>query len=62
MAKRIREIAKSHNVPVIENPPLARALYQRVEVHNVIPPEFFRAVAELLAYVYRQREQNAGLS
>src|SRR5581483_607255 len=52
MAKRIREIAKAHNVPVIENPPLARALYKKVEVHSVIPPEFFRAVAELLAYVY----------
>lgn len=59
MALRIREIAKAHNVPVIENPPLARALYREVDARGVIPPEFFRAVAELLAYVYRQREQAA---
>jgi flagellar biosynthesis protein FlhB len=59
MALRIREIAKAHHVPVVENPPLARALYREVEAHNVIPPEYFRAVAELLAYVYRQREQTA---
>jgi flagellar biosynthesis protein FlhB len=59
MALRIREIAKAHNVPIVENPPLARALYREVEAHNVIPTEYFRAVAELLAYVYRQREQTA---
>ena len=52
---RIRELAQTHNVPVIENPPLARALYKQVDTRGVIPPEFFRAVAELLAYVYRQR-------
>jgi flagellar biosynthesis protein FlhB len=55
MAKRIRELARAHNVPVIEDPPLARALYREVDVQGVIPPEFFRAVAELLAFVYRQR-------
>ena len=59
MAFRIREIAKAHDIPVIENPPLARALYSEVEAHQVIPPEYFRAVAEVLAYVYRQREQTA---
>ncbi len=57
MAKRIREIARTHNVAVIENPPLARGLYRTVEVGRVIPPEFFRAVAELLAYVYRLSER-----
>ncbi|MBI1766174.1 MAG: flagellar biosynthesis protein FlhB [Acidobacteria bacterium] len=60
MALRIREIAKTHDVPVIENPPLARALYHEVDVHSVIPPEYFRVVAELLAYVYRQRAQTPG--
>jgi flagellar biosynthetic protein FlhB len=57
MAKRIREIAEEYDVPVVENPPLARALYRRVEVSRVIPPDLFRAVAELLAYVYRLRNR-----
>jgi flagellar biosynthetic protein FlhB len=55
MAKRIREIAQANNVPIVENPPLARSLYRTVEIGRVIPAELFRAVAELLAYVYRQR-------
>ena len=55
MAKRIREIAQANNVPIVENPPLARSLYRTVEVGRAIPAELFRAVAELLAYVYRQR-------
>ena len=59
MAKRIREIARSHDVPIVENPPLARSLYKSVEMGGVIPAELFRAVAELLAYVYRQRESAA---
>lgn len=58
MAKRIREIAKAHDVAVIENPPLARALYRSVEMGHMVPTELFRAVAELLAYVYRQRERS----
>ncbi len=57
MAKRIREIAAENDVPIVENPPLARALYRRVEPSRVIPPDLFRAVAELLAYVYRLRNQ-----
>jgi flagellar biosynthesis protein FlhB len=56
VAQRIREIARASEVAVVENPPLARALYKAVDVGRVIPPEFFRAVAELLAYVYRRRE------
>jgi flagellar biosynthetic protein FlhB len=59
MAKRIREIAKAHDVMIVENPPLARTLYRTVETGRVIPPDLFRAVAELLAYVYRQRAQAA---
>jgi flagellar biosynthetic protein FlhB len=54
MAKRIREIARQHKVSIVENPPLARALYQAVEIGGTVPSELFRAVAELLAYVYRQ--------
>lgn len=59
IAQRIREIAREHEVTIVENPPLARALYKAVEIGRMIPPEFFRAVAELLAYVYRQREADA---
>jgi len=56
MAKRIREIAQAHEVPIVENPPLARMLYRDVEAGQAIPPELFRAVAEILAYVYRKRQ------
>jgi flagellar biosynthesis protein FlhB len=59
MAKKIRELAKAHDVPIVENPPLARSLYKSVEMGQTIPPELFRAVAELLAYVYRQRNRVA---
>jgi flagellar biosynthetic protein FlhB len=55
MALRIREIARESGVPVVENPPLARALYRDVEVGQEIPPALFTAVAEVLAYVYRRR-------
>ncbi len=54
MAARIREIAKEHRVPLVANPPLARALYS-VEVDAEIPPEHFKAVAEIIAYVWRLR-------
>jgi flagellar biosynthetic protein FlhB len=53
LAGRIREKAVSHGVPVVENPPLARALYQAVEVGQEIPVHLYRAVAEILAYIYR---------
>ncbi|HYE73055.1 MAG TPA: flagellar biosynthesis protein FlhB [Blastocatellia bacterium] len=59
MAQRIREIARESKVSIVENPPLARALFKSVDIGRLIPPEFFRAVAELLAYVYRQREAEA---
>lgn len=53
LAFRIRDIAKAHDVPVVENPPLARALYATVELDEEIPPEHFRAVAEVIGYVMR---------
>lgn len=53
LALRIRDKALEHRVPVVENPPLARALYQQVEVGQEIPVSLYRAVAEVLAYVYR---------
>jgi len=53
LALRIKEKALSHQVPVIENPPLAQALYKHVEVGQEIPAQLYRAVAEVLAYVFR---------
>ena len=55
MARRIIEIAQRHGVPVIENPPLARALYRGAAVGQEIPRELYRVVAEVLAYVYSLR-------
>jgi flagellar biosynthesis protein FlhB len=53
IAFQIRKIAKEHGVPVIADPPLARGLHKSVEVGHQIPEEFFQAVAQLLAFVYR---------
>ena len=53
LANKIKEAAKEANVPIVENKPLARALYATVEVDEVIPPELYQAVAEILAMVYK---------
>jgi flagellar biosynthetic protein FlhB len=53
IAKRIREIATEHGVPLVPNPPLARGLHGGVEVGQQIPEEFYAAVAQVLAFVYR---------
>jgi len=52
LAKQIRELAILHGVPIVERPPLARALYHSVEVGREVPAQFYQAVAEVLAYVY----------
>jgi flagellar biosynthetic protein FlhB len=52
IARRIREIAIEHGIPIVERKPLARALYKLVEVGQEIPEQFYSAVAEILAYVY----------
>jgi len=57
-AKKIIEIAKKHNVPVVENPPVARALYRFADVNREIPPELYKAVAEILLFVYNLRKDN----
>ncbi len=59
LAKRIREIARKSGVPIVENRPLARMLYKMVEVGEEIPEALYKAVAEVLAYVYRQRGRAA---
>ncbi len=56
LALRIRQLARLANVPIVERPPLARALYWGVEVGQEIAPEHYKAVAEILAYVYRLDE------
>ncbi|MCL2101710.1 MAG: flagellar biosynthesis protein FlhB [Fibromonadales bacterium] len=56
MAERIRTLATENNVPIVENVPLARAMYDVVEVGDPLPAEFFAAVAEVLAFVFRQKE------
>jgi flagellar biosynthetic protein FlhB len=53
LALRIRQKAVEHQVPVVENPPLAQALYKSVEVGQEIPPHLYRAVAEILAYIFK---------
>jgi flagellar biosynthetic protein FlhB len=53
LALRIRQKAIDHQVPLVENPPLAQALYKSVDVGQEIPAQFYRAVAEILAYIYR---------
>ena len=59
IAFRIRELAKEHNVPIVENPPLARALYASVDVDEVIPTEHFKAVAQVIGFVMRTKEKKA---
>jgi flagellar biosynthetic protein FlhB len=53
LALRIRQIARQHGVPIVEKKPLARALYKQVQVGQEVPPDFYKAVAEILAFVYR---------
>jgi flagellar biosynthetic protein FlhB len=56
IAAKIREIARDHSVPIIENPPLTRALFKECEVGDVIPGQLFGAVAEVLAYLIRIKQ------
>jgi flagellar biosynthetic protein FlhB len=53
LARRIRELALEHEVPIIENQPLAQALYKSAEVGQEIPAHLYRAVAEVLAYIFK---------
>ena len=53
LALRIRAVAEEHDVPVVENPPLARALYATVEIDETVPAEHYKAVAQVIGYVMR---------
>ena len=55
VALKIREIAGEHSIPVVENPPLARALHATVEIDQAIPVEHYKAVAEVIGFVMRLR-------
>jgi flagellar biosynthetic protein FlhB len=57
IALKIREIAEAHNVPIVENPPLARALFASVDVDETIKPEHFKAVAQVIGYVMRLKNK-----
>jgi flagellar biosynthesis protein FlhB len=57
LAQRIRKEASWHGIPIIENPPLAQALYRAVQVGQAIPAKLYTAVAEILAFIYRLRAQ-----
>lgn len=60
LAGRIKQIAAANNVPVVENPPLARVLFKQVELGKEIPAELYQAVAEILAMVYKSKANKAG--
>jgi flagellar biosynthetic protein FlhB len=53
LAQRIREVAEENEIPIVENAPLARALYSAVDLNEEIPPEHYVAVAEVIGYVFR---------
>jgi flagellar biosynthetic protein FlhB len=57
MAQAIRRLAKDYNVPIVENPPLARTLYDTIEVDKEILPEHYKAVAEVIRYVMKLKNQ-----
>jgi flagellar biosynthetic protein FlhB len=60
IARKIREVATEHGIPIVENPPLARALHGTVEIDQEIPPEHYQAVAEVIGYVMRLNRALAG--
>lgn len=59
IALRIREVAEEHDIPVIEDKALARSMYNSVEVDRMIPPEFYRAVAELIHFLRKHEPRSA---
>jgi flagellar biosynthetic protein FlhB len=57
MARRIRELAREHDVPIMENPALARALYDKVELDSPVPPNLYAAVAQVIAFIYKLKNR-----
>ena len=60
VALKIRELATAHSIPIVENPPLARALHATVEIDEEIPTEHYKAVAEVIGYVMKLRRAAGG--
>lgn len=61
IAKKIIDIAKEHDIPIIDNPPVARAIFRMVDLNQLIPPDLYKAVAEILLFVYNlKNNQNQG--
>ena len=61
IAFRIREIAKENNIPLVEDKPLARTLYKNVDVGQLVPASLYKAVAEILAYVYKLKRKTSNI-
>ncbi len=61
VAKRIRELAREYDILVMENKPLARALYSQVEIGQIVPADLYKAVAEVLAFVYRLKKKRRAI-
>jgi flagellar biosynthetic protein FlhB len=59
IAEQIKKLAREARVPIVEDKPLARAMYDKVEPGDQIPMEFFTAVAEILAYIYKMKDRRA---
>ena len=57
LAARIKEVARDHDIPVMENRPLAQALYKTVEVGDAIPSALYHAVAEILVMIYKAQQE-----
>jgi flagellar biosynthetic protein FlhB len=57
MAEKIREIAREHNIPIVENKPLARTIFKTMKIGHAIPRELFTAVAQVLSYVYKLKRK-----
>ena len=57
VAQSIKDIANEHNIPIIEDQPLARRMYENTEVNGEIPQEYYKAVAEILAFVYKIKQK-----
>ena len=57
VAQKIKRVGREAGVAIVENRPLARALYAAVEIGESVPPELYKAVAEVLAYVYRLKHR-----
>jgi flagellar biosynthesis protein FlhB len=60
MAERIKDIARENDVPIVENKPLAQVLFKSMEIGALVPPDLYKAVAEVLAYVYKLKGKRSG--